>query len=291
VEEKGFIPVLMILVVLVGTAAAGGSYLLVKQVQRSPELIKNPFPQASPTASPVPSLTAAPSPPTGAALTPTGTRPSPGPDVVKVDSRWNHYINHRLGYSLQIPQQMSYGYGSCEWKADQQSFRPKVATVPTTVIENNNFTFITSQYYYQLGGERQSPQGAGSISYFASCDRVNNTLVEVADSSNHYEVKWEIVGRVVNNEAELLNFVRERYGRGCNLGERIALNQEDSFDVKVASDGREMGESQCVMNFVYALIYSPSRHKAITWGIGQSCSFRNNEECLDTTMRNSFRFE
>jgi hypothetical protein len=46
------------------------------------------------------------------------------------------------------------------------------------------------------------------------------------------------------------------------------------------------------MNFIYALKYSPTLHKAATWGVGQGIAFAGNKykDNYDMDMVNSFKF-
>ena len=217
------------------------------------------------------------------------------PTIAGVDASWNEYTNPILGFSMQIPKQMMAYYGQCQW-SDQNgdhSFRPVQALVPVTVFENGNSVFITTQYYYELGGETQE----NNRSYFASCDQVQNSLALVQDQSNTLQQKWELVFADVATNQELDNFIKSEYGQGCGLGQQTPSQQQGVMDVKIDTgnfDDLEQAEANgCLVNYVYVIKYDPDKQKAVSWKMGQAMTFIGEDGLtgFDTSMKDSFRFE
>ena len=80
------------------------------------------------------------------------------------------------------------------------------------------------------------------------------------------------------------NFIKERYGEECNLGDKEPSNQDGVYDVSI----------QCPLGGRTVLKYYPAKNKAISWNLGQDYTFVGdeiNEIIYDEEMVDSFRFK
>jgi hypothetical protein len=215
------------------------------------------------------------------AFTPSPTPASKENEIVSVDDEWNLYMNYDLGFSMKIPKNIYHGFGACDWKEDENSYRPKLASVPVKVFEDTNNVFISTEYYYSLSGERIEED----IHYYSSCDKVENSLTRLRDKNVFQQQDWEIIGAEVANDTQLTKFIQDNYGAGCGLGEKKVSSQEGVFDIEITR-----GES-CPINYMYYLKYAPDKGRAITWVFGQAYNFYKdaNHAAYDEDMVASFR--
>lgn len=183
---------------------------------------------------------------------------------------------------------MFHNYGAeCEEEVD--SYRPKGGIVPVKIFEGENI-YISSEYFYELGGETVRD----NKHYFSQCDKVINSLANLRDNGYFQQQSWKFVVRDVSNDAELESFIRERYGNGCQLGDKNPSNQPGVFDVSIQGDGRELEETECPLNYMTVLKYHPEKNKAVSWNLGQAFTFVEDESyqnVYDQEMVDSFKFE
>lgn len=221
---------------------------------------------------------------------PTPTEPPQG-QLTSLDDMWNMYTNYNLGFSMKIPKTIYHNFGECEWKSEEDSYRPKLAEVPVEVFEDEQRAFITSEYFYTLTGERVE----NDRHFYSGCEKVENSLSDLQNADFFQQTGWEIIAKDVSTDAQLTEFIKENYGQGCSLGEKEASSQEGVFDVKIDSGGYEnMEEAEaagCLVNYIYYLKYFPEKERAITWKFGQAYSFYKNAQydAYDEDMVESFR--
>jgi hypothetical protein len=230
------------------------------------------------------------------ANTPEPPTPNPEPEsaLVPIDATWSEYSNHRLGFSIQVPNTMYHGMGDCIWREDgsDQSYRPVMAEVPVAVFEDIDRVYLTAASYIELTQPTQEPSGAGYRTFFAGCDRITNTLERVRDQESTSAL-WEIAVREVDGEADLEALIDDYYGECFSLGEVTETDTPGLFRVRVLGDGLTPEESTCRLFGMYVFLYSPGSQRAATWGTGQSVHFISNPETgegHDAEMRESFRF-
>lgn len=208
--------------------------------------------------------------------------------LTPIDQTWNLYTNHEYGFSINVPKKMFHNYGAeCEEEVD--SYRPKGGIVPVKIFEGENI-YISSEYFYELGGETVRD----NKHYFSQCDKVINSLANLRDNGYFQQQSWKFVVRDVSNDAELESFIRERYGNGCQLGDKNPSNQPGVFDVSIQGDGRELEETECPLNYMTVLKYHPEKNKAVSWNLGQAFTFVEDESyqnVYDQEMVDSFKFE
>lgn len=212
------------------------------------------------------------------------------PKFISVDEIWNKYDDPIAGFSLKVPKQMLEPYANCPYvTTNDHSYRPKEGLVPVQFFLDNGVVFLAAQYIYRLGGETME----GGRNYFSKCDKTLNSVTILADRENYHSPAWEIVVKTINSDLELEQFLKNRYGEGCKLGEKKPFAQEGVFDIMIEGDGLDLGETKCPLNYMTKVLYSPTRKKLAAWDIGQACGFAypTFDKCLDMEMVDSFRFE
>jgi len=196
------------------------------------------------------------------------------------------YTNNKLGFSIKVPKAAANLYGNCTWVDDgsKSSFRPKAELTPVKVFENGDSTYIAFDYAYQLT-DKTNIDGQ---SYFKDCKKVDTTIAQLDQERR----TWNIISKQVNNDTELDAFIKQRFGSGCSLGEKVASNQPNVFTIKVLDDGKDMEFSQCVLNFMFVVKYAPTLNRVFTYDRGQSFTFAKTLDygvVYDDDMDKSFR--
>ena len=219
-------------------------------------------------------------------------------ELKPLDETWNTYINHELGFSMKVPKEIMHSYGSCRWVDSEKSYRPKEASVPVKIFEDedNKIVYVTSEYFYVLGGETRKDY----VSYFSECNKTFNSieLLELPKDGceqSHYQHCWKIVTRDITDDKELEEFIKEYYGFGCSLGEKRLTRQEGVYDVGIEGDGKDLEFTECPMTYGVVLKYYPEKNKVISWRFGiQSPTFYKDYNLggeYDTEMIKSLRIE
>jgi hypothetical protein len=209
--------------------------------------------------------------------------------ITHLDGTWNQFTDQRLGFSIRFPNQMATFRGSCVWNEQQGSYRPEPALVPVKIFEDVDAVFIAAQHYFELAGER----AAGGVSYYDECNLIANSLELLRDPDNRNEPFWKLVVKEIRDDGELDHFIKARYGSGCSLGEQIPSSQDGVYDVKIVSDGKDLAQTQCPLNFMTVVKYFPAADKLIAWDRGQSYYFPADVDyslTCDDEMTASFRF-
>lgn len=181
-------------------------------------------------------------------------------------------------------------YGQCLYSTSNgdHSYRPKEAAVPVKIFETTDNVYLAAEFTYKLTGETKE----GGKSYFAGCDKVENTALLVANRQNYFSPAWRIIIKKITSDAELTQFLKDRYGTGCSLGEKKASSQSGVFNIAIKGDGLDLSETKCPINYMTVVKYYPAKQKVAAWDIGQACSFYypTVSTCLDTEMTDSFTF-
>lgn len=196
------------------------------------------------------------------------------------------YTNKRLGFSIDIPETAFSLYGGCQWVEDEDapSYRPKEELTPVTTFEEDNGVYIAFKYAYELMGRKE----VNGYSTFSECEKKDNTL-EILKSENR---TWHIITEEIKDDTALTNFIKDQFGSSCSLGEKTESTQEGVYDVKVKGDGLDMEYSNCVVNYMYVLRYSPVKQRVYTFDRGQSFAFpqlSDFSKVYDDTMEDSFK--
>lgn len=187
----------------------------------------------------------------------------PPVEIVEVNKDWNRYLNHNLGFSINLPKQ-SYTVGP-----DNKLYR-----VPVVAIEDKSdqAVYITRQWSHDEKGMRKDV-----------------TLQELAGSPQ----TWKIIIRDAATHADVENFVKEEYFPGCRVGLITPPSSEGFSDVEIITTGPEAPEKDiCFINWITIVRYSAEKGKLAKWDIGQDANFfgPDNNTVYDTDMSASFRF-
>lgn len=227
-----------------------------------------------------------------AEITQTSTISPVLPKFISLDETWNQYSDPVLGFTLKVPKMMIEPYASCKYvdTNGDHSYRPQEGALPVKFFSNDGMVYLASEYTYQLSGETADASGR---TFFSKCDKTPNNVAILSDRENYHSPLWQIIVKTISSDPELEQFLKNRYGEGCKLGEKKAFSQEGVFDIQIEGDGLDLGETKCPINYMTKVLYSPTRKKVAAWDIGQACSFfyPNFDNCKDMEMVNSFRFE
>jgi hypothetical protein len=212
-------------------------------------------------------------------------------EITSLDETWNLYTSNGQGFSIKFPKTMaSYG-GSCTWNEEQGSYRPQNAIVPVKIFEDSDAVYIAPEYYYELAGERIEDHK----SYYDECNQVANSLELLRDPENLYASiqMWKLVAKEIHDDAELEGFLKDRYGSGCSLGEKEPTGQDGVYRVRILGDGKDLGKTQCPLNYGTVVKYYPAGNKVVVWDTGQAATFLadvNHGGSHDGEMVDSFSF-
>lgn len=188
--------------------------------------------------------------------------PVNGTYVAAIPNGFKAYVNNELGFSLNIP---------------INTYNNSNKLEPVEVIEAGNVIYITykSNYYYKEMASRIA----------------NQISMELNDVKKTDGIPWGVMVRDVNNEQELDELIKERYGVGCSFGSKTLSGQPEIYDVKVKGDGLDLDKTKCPINFILHIKYSPFFKKAAIWDVGQAYNFLVKDvEDADSLMADSFSF-
>jgi len=213
-------------------------------------------------------------------------------ETTSLDETWNQYTNYQLGFSIRFPKEMAAFVGSCYWNEEQGSYRPEMAFLPVQIFEDADAVYIAPEHYFDLAGKRVEE----NKSYYDECNQITNSLELLRDHESPMWTSvpfWKLVTQEVHDEGELEDFIKARYGSGCSLGEQVPSMQEGVVDVRILGDGKDLGVSQCPMNYGYVVKYFPSGGRVIAWNTGQGPTFLSAVDwsaCYEFEMIESFQF-
>lgn len=184
-----------------------------------------------------------------------------------LDENWQLYRNDRLGFEIKLPKAVNL------W-TDEGA----VKTHPVKTLENDNIVWFTPE---------------GSPDYVERAKIITGNQPEFEKVQG---IPWAILLKKASNDAELENFIQQRYGHECRLGEKKTTNQTGVFDVSIkTSEGEEPGEG-CFLNWALVIKYAPEKGLVVAWDLGQATTFNtidskgNLLQSFDQEMTESFKF-
>lgn len=205
----------------------------------------------------------------------------------EVTINWNSYSNNEMGLSFKVPDKV---FGSNRCVPGEDFY------VPLKIIENNEDKkiYIVQEYRY-LFEDNECKKTEFSLSEFEK--KLEKTpLVGLKPKPS---LGWQILFKTIKSEESLNSFIKEEYGSSCLLKQKNPL-EGDVFEVIIeGKDWKEpnvtIGNTTCLWNYQYYIMYSPKLNKLISINLGQECTFGTNPEkpsfrCLDEEIIQSFKF-
>lgn len=214
--------------------------------------------------------------------------------LTSLDNTWNKYSNAKLGFSLKIPKNMRFE-SDCKLTTEngKQTYKETEGSVPVKVFEESAIVHIGPEYIYNLSGETKDDSSAY---YYSKCDKV---IVTAEIMKNRFKETlntfpgWDIIIKTINNDQELDAFLKQEYGKGCSLDKKVDSAQSGVFDIEIKGDGKDLGETECPINYKTVVKYYPAKKKLAKWDIGQAYNFSSptSDENYDDEMTKSFLFD
>lgn len=179
---------------------------------------------------------------------------------------WQIYRSDQFGFEIKYPKEALGFGGDCNFDT----------MVPIKVFEYEDGVYISYEYIFKkIDGE---------------CKKIDNSLDMLQD-----EPSWNIVVRNVKDDDELDNFINDYYSNqgDCRLGEKKMTSQEGVYSVYTYWDGRDLGTSDCYINYVSIIKYFPEKCIVVAWDDGQEPYFWGDAKgnvTFDQEMIDSFKF-
>lgn len=204
-------------------------------------------------------------------------------------SDWSwEYESKRHGFSIEsLPVKVP--MHKCNFDESVKLYKPtggEVDYIEIKALEWEKGVYFYYDYKYKL--ERIRTIRDISPSLYEKCYKeytIDGLLDKSSENHVSKKVVWNIIVKDINNEKELLDFIKERYSDNCVIGEKIS-NQNNIYDVSI--DCQTPSTS-------YIVKYSPQNKKAATWMLGSDNKFftiKNGQfdEYLDRKIEDSFKF-
>ncbi len=195
------------------------------------------------------------------------------------------YRNSKLGFSIKIPDKISFDYINNP-NACPDLKHPLFVNTKIFEDNTNGVVYILPEYFYNNLNDKV-------------CEKIIANLETIKDGRYYYAEVSAIYIKNVKNDAELNQFVKDRLSwasngtHGCFAGEKKAWkNQNGVYEVAlggvILDDKSEPGPDNfsCVTMSDYYLLYYPEKQKVMTINFGQASPFGDTQDMID-----SFRFE
>lgn len=195
---------------------------------------------------------------------------------------WLKYQNEDLGIEFEYPAKAfsydHFGDGNYD-KCESESGRKEIS-VPYKIFADDSNIFIKEEYYYEIDDN--------------NCQKIFNTIDALRSKPTGKNLlAWHIKLIEIKNKKELSDYIVSNFGwgGGCSLGEIKESGQEGIFDVEIAQDGTDLGNTTCGVNYKYYLKYIPTKNKLIRWNTGQECIIgKTFNDCFDKKIVKSMKF-
>lgn len=191
-------------------------------------------------------------------------------------TEWLDYENKEYGFAMQYPAKSINGRF---WTGLPAELTAEDVLMPDRILVKNNNFYLNQQYSLELDSQ------SGKFI------EKENSFIPEYDGQPGYGYPWHIVILDIKDEVELGEFIKQKYGSGCNYESKKKTDFADNYEIKIIGDGKDLGSTACPVNYEYYIRYSPTRQKVAFWHTGQECiiglSFDN---CFDQKISDSFHF-
>lgn len=180
-----------------------------------------------------------------------------------INDIWNSYTNYNLGFSINIPKEDKY----------EGKFQ--------TVEDGDIVYIVTDESYKYLKIEEK-------------------LLSAESDFKKIQGLSLVAIVKKVNNDIELEQFIKDKYGKKCKLGvKNQSAAQEDIFDISIDSSGWDVKntpepwtkENSCFVNYGTFIKYNPKNNLVASWDRGQAVNYLLKDgTAADSLISNSFKF-
>lgn len=193
---------------------------------------------------------------------------------------WIDYKNEEYDFIMRYPKVSISNYF---WGASlPEGLSMLDLLLPNQVLNKNNNFYLTQKYNLEV--DRQKGE----------LIKTENTFIpEYIENDHSYPLSWYIVIFDVKNEADLDSIIKDKMGSGCSYKSKIATSFENNYRVEINGDGKDLGSTNCPVNYANYIIYSPLVKKVAFWSLGQECNIGlgfMSDNCFDWEISNSFHF-
>jgi len=192
------------------------------------------------------------------------------PDYQVDKSEWGTFNIIDLGFSIKTPKEMM-GPAECH----DFSSRTINGLLPYSVFTIDSSAYLAPEYFYVKDG--------------GDCQRYETSASNIDKLELTYY--WKFDSAIVNNESEIDSFIKEKYGSGCSFVRNEGTGELNEYNVVFKGDGKDLGVSDCPVNYMTVIKYSTSLNRIVAWNLGHGCwlSSKGGEaECSE--ILNSFKF-
>lgn len=210
--------------------------------------------------------------------------------LVQKDANNNLYINNKFGFSLVVPKLAT---GSIECKKGPDSYIPTYGLVPIAFFENDDTIYLAANNFYRVTDDRSTEDNPNNPGI---CEKLKTTfdLIEKDRVSGGNISSLKIYATNIKNDNELESYFKSKYGSGCRLGKKTLSEIPDVYTVEISSDGNDLDESNCPINFALVTKYNPIKRKLVIFELGQACNLDKGQSigsgCNDQEIMKSFKF-
>ncbi|MCF7795874.1 hypothetical protein K9M42_02170 [Patescibacteria group bacterium] len=195
---------------------------------------------------------------------------------IKESIEWIKYRNEEYGFAFQYP---SLSINNQLWGALPDGISISEVLLPNQVLNKDNSFYLTQKY-------KINNWETGKLT------KIENTIFEEIENSPRM-IPWNIVIFEAEDENDLDRVIKEKLGSGCSYKTKIDTNFSENYRVEINGDGKDLGSTNCPVNYANYIIYSPVNKKVAFWSLGQECNIGLGfiyPNCFDFQISESFHF-